>query len=327
MNRTDSCVHSLLSESNLRLNDFITLQSEVRLDRFAYRLGRCRRSADPDSVHDLRVSIRRYESCLATFEAFFPSRPARRFQRRLRKVLKPSGAVRDREIALALAKAAGFAADSVLVAELKEQRRRLAKSLRGGMKIWGRQNSSDKWRRRLAVATPDKSSKSRWNGAATSSENAATVLPKLTRRFLRAGRKVAAPETAERELHRFRLKVKQFRYTLELFRPCYGPTLDEHVSKLKKLQGCLGAMNDCASTLALLAKPAFKDLDGTEGLERYLKEQIEKERAAFFTYWERVFNGEDAEQRWVDYLARFAGRVSKPNHSSSAVTAGERALA
>jgi CHAD domain-containing protein len=327
MNRTNSAYIHVLSESKLRLNDFITLQSEVRLDRFAYELGRCRRSADRDSVHDLRVAIRRCESCLATFEAFFPPRPAQRFHRRLRKVLKPAGAVRDRDITLVLARGAGVAVGSALVTESKKQRQRLAKSLRAGIKLWAKQNSSDKWRRRLAVTTPDKSSKNRWDRAATSSENAAAVLPKLTRQFFRAGRKVTAPETPDRKLHRFRLKVKHFRYTLELFRSCYGPTLDEHIGKLKKLQAHLGAMNDCASTIALLAKPAFKDLDGVEGLERYLTEQIRTERAAFFAYWERIFNGEDAERRWSDYLARFAGRASKPNHSSSAVTAVERVSA
>jgi CHAD domain-containing protein len=233
-------------------------------------------------------------------------------------VLKPAGAVRDRDIALRLAKDAGIANGTALLTELTKQREQLAKTFRADLKAWAKQNSSDKWRRRLAVRTPDDDSKSKWNAAATSAENAAAVLPKLADRFFRAGRKVALPETADEKLHRFRLKVKRFRYMLELFRPCYGPTLDEHSGTLKELQDHLGKMTDCAFTLEMLAKPALKHLDGTEQLKSYLAEQIQRERAAFFEYWERTFSSSEAEQRWTDYFERFAGRGSKPNHSSSA---------
>jgi CHAD domain-containing protein len=311
----------VLPESKLLLKDYISRQSEARFDRFAYQLGHSRKSTPPDSVHDLRVSIRRYESCLAVFETFFPPRPVQKFQRRLRKVLKPAGAVRDSDIALGLAKAAGVINGAPLLKEITKQREHLAKAFRDDVKGWAKQNSSDKWRRRLAVTAPHKDSKSKWNAAATSAENAAAVLPKLTGPFFRAGRKVAVPEAPDEKLHRFRLKVKRFRYMLELFRPCYGPTLDEHIGTLKELQDHLGNMNDCAFTLGMLAKPALKDLDGAEQLKAYLTERIQGERAAFLEYWEHALSGPGTEQRWTDYLERFAGRVSKPNHSCSAAVA------
>lgn len=317
----------VLPESKLLLKDYVSRQSEARFDRFAYQLGHSRKLTSPDSLHDLRVSIRRCESCLAVFETFFPRRPVQKFQRRLRKVLKPAGAVRNIDIALGLAKAAGVIDDAALLQEITKQREQLAKAFRDDVKVWVKQNSSDKWRRRLAVTTPDEDSKSKWNAAATSAENAAAVLPKLAGPFFRAGRKVAVPEAPGKKLHRFRLKVKRFRYVLELFGPCYGPRLDEHIGTLKELQDHLGNINDCVFTLGMLAKPALKDLDGAGQLKAYLTERIQGERAAFLEYWERAFSGPDTEQRWADYLERFAGRVSKPNHSCNAAVATVRASA
>ena len=308
----------VLPDPRLRLQEYVKCQSEARLHRFAYELGRSRRATDPDAVHDVRVSIRRYESCLATFEAFFPARAAQKFHRRLKDVLKPAGAVRDRDIALELAKDAGLTAGSPLAQALSEQRKQLAKRFQDGVKHWSKQNSSDKWRRRLLARRPASNSKTKWDASGTSSTNAAAVLPKLAHQFFRAGRAVAQPSTPDKKLHRFRLKVKRFRYTLELFKPCFGPTLDEHIRKVKELQEHLGTMNDCASTLTMLKKASLKNLDGTEQLKSYLAKRIQKERAAFFDYWARTFRPEDAEQRWADYLRRFAGRVSKPNTGTKA---------
>ena len=46
------------------------------------------------------------------------------------------------------------------------------------------------------------------------------------------------------ELHGFRLETKRFRYTLELFRPLYGPNLDRYLKALRELQGALGKVSD-----------------------------------------------------------------------------------
>lgn len=302
---------------------YVARHIEARLDRFAYQLGRGSKSTDPDTVHDLRVAIRRYESCVKAFDGFFAVRPVRKFHNRLREILKPAGLVRDRDIALGLALEAGMSHDTPLVVTLSGQRKYWAKSLTADLKRWTKRHPSDKWRRRLVAALNDDTHdpKSVWDPTRTSSENAAAVLPKIAQGFFQLGRKVVQPETPDKKLHRFRLRAKRFRYTLELFKPCYGPTLSEHITAVKRMQDHLGTMSDCAATLDLIAASDLADLDGAQQLQDYLENRSQRERTNFFEYWQSTFGSNNAEKRWMDYLERFAGRVAKSQLRNAVATA------
>lgn len=315
------------SEALSPLKEYAARQSEARLDRFAYELRRGCQSTAADTVHDLRVSIRRYESCVDVFNGFFPARQARKFDKRLREILKPAGIVRDRDIALQLASEAGLTPDTPLVRVLSKQRQKLAKSFLDDVKRWSKRNPSDKWRRRLVVSSrmdQRGSAKSTWDLTRTSSENAALVLPRLTRKFFSRGRKLIQVKTPDKKLHDFRLRAKRFRYTLELFKPCYGPTLDKHITAIRRLQDHLGTMNDCAATLALLKTPGLGEQEGVRQLRDALKRRISNERAGLFAYWQSHFAGEGVEKRWMGYLERYAGRVAMPQDRSSAAHVAER---
>ena len=309
------------------MKEYVARRSEARLDRFAYELSRACKSTDADTVHDLRVSIRRYESCVDAFNAFFPARPARKFDKRSREILKPAGIVRDRDIALQLASEAGLTPDTPLVRVLSQQRQELAKSFRDDVKRWSKRNPSAKWRRRLAVRSSmdqSGSAKSTWDPASTSSENAAVVLPTLAQQFFSRGRKLIQLETPDKKLHDFRLRAKRFRYTLELFKPCYGPTLNKHISAIRRLQDHMGTMNDCAATLDLLGTPGLRDQQGAQQLRDTLNRRISNERAGLFAYWQSHFADGEVEKRWMGYLERYAGRVAMPQGRSAAAHATER---
>ena len=308
------------------MKEYVARRGEARLDRFAYELNRSCKSTDADTVHDLRVSIRRYESCVDAFNGFFPARQARKFEKRLREILKPAGIVRDRDIALQLAGGAGLTPETPLVRVLSQQRQELAKRFLGVAKRWTKRNPSHKWRRRLAVTScrdQSGSAKSTWDSTRTISENAAVVLPRLARKFFSRGRKLIHLETPDQKLHDFLLRARRFRYTLELFKPCYGPTFDEHVRAIKRLQDHLGTMNDCAATLDLLETPGLRNQKGAQQLRDALKRRISNERAGLFAYWQRHFAGEDVEKRWMDYLERYAGRVAMPQGKGAAAHATE----
>src|SRR5271154_7497990 len=75
-------------------------------------------------------------------------------------------------------------------------------------------------------------------------ENARVVLPKMARKYFEAGRKAIEGKRPPDELHGFRLETKRFRYTLELFRPLYGPQMDRYLKALRELQGALGKVSD-----------------------------------------------------------------------------------
>jgi CHAD domain-containing protein len=117
----------------------------------AYEISRARKANDPDSVHDLRVSIRRFASCLVVFRQFFPQKASKKVRQELRAIMKLAGEVRDRDIAIELAREAGLPAESTLVSTLAAQRGDAARQLSRILKEWNRRGRSEKWRGRLGV--------------------------------------------------------------------------------------------------------------------------------------------------------------------------------
>ena len=79
------------------------------------------------------------------------------------------------------------------------------------------------------------------------------ILPPLVEEFFEAGATAAVPGASPPELHRFRLSSKRFRYTLELFDQFYGSEMERAAKAMKSVQDRLGAINDRAATIDLLA--------------------------------------------------------------------------
>jgi CHAD domain-containing protein len=154
--------------------------------------------------------------------------------------------------------------------------------------------------------TPVKALKIRWDLSRTVAENASEKLPELARGFFEAGRNLAAKEASLETLHHFRLLTKRFRYTLELFRPCYGPGLEHRIESLQTVQQDLGEINDCATTQELVRKrddlgPAQRDW-----LAGNLKMLAAARIARFREHWRMEFGQSTRERWWTNYLTRFA---------------------
>ena len=81
----------------------------------------------------------------------------------------------------------------------------------------------------------------------------------MARQYLDEGRDALAPGTAWKQMHKFRLHTKRFRYTLEILQDLYGPGLRKRIDSLKKVQTYLGDINDCIVTSEML-----KDMGGME---------------------------------------------------------------
>ncbi len=139
-------------EAGKPIAEYATMQAAARLDRIAYQMGVLRKSKNPDTVHDLRVSIRRFLSCLKIHPQFFPSKESKKIRKRLKKVMKVAGAVRDRDIALHLGKQAELPKDSPVLDGLRKQRKQAAKELAVSLETWSKRNTFPKWRRRLSLA-------------------------------------------------------------------------------------------------------------------------------------------------------------------------------
>lgn len=129
----------------------------------------------------------------------------------------------------------------------------------------------------------------------TAAENARILLPKLLDKYFKAGRKAAEGKQSPRELHGFRLATKQFRYSLELFRPCYGPSIERKMQALSELQTALGKLSDHASIKATLA--------GDKALEAKLERASHKRLKEFQKQW-KTFDADGEHERWRRYFER-----------------------
>ena len=152
----------------------------------------------------------------------------------------------------------------------------------------------------------DKPVKVHWEGSKSVAWNAREKLPELARGFFETGRALAASHPSLQALHRFRLLTKRFRYTLELFRPCYGPVLDLRIEALKTLQQYLGEISDCATTRKLLAGRDDLSKPKRDRLTRQLKVLAAARVARFRRLWRKDFEQPERERWWTDYLRRFA---------------------
>jgi Flp pilus assembly CpaE family ATPase len=96
------------------------------------------------------------------------------------------------------------------------------------------------------------------------------------------------------------LDTKRLRYTLELFRPCYGPGLEARLQGLQRVQQLLGEVNDAVATAALLPM-------GARG-RRFLENRAVAKAREFRKHWAEAMDAPGQEDRWTAYLSRSARR-------------------
>jgi CHAD domain-containing protein len=111
----------------------------------AFQAGRTFLLKDADTIHDLRVSIRRLTEWL------LPREKAKRVGRKLDALMDLASEVRTRDIALMLLRKAAIPAGSPLVSTLAQERDGAVRVLREALRRWSRRGFHRRWRSRLGV--------------------------------------------------------------------------------------------------------------------------------------------------------------------------------
>ena len=124
-------------------------QASRRFNRVVFDLARAGKSLDANSVHDLRVSIRRFTHCIKVFRQFFPAKEANKAQQRLREIMRRAAELRDRDIAMELLKMAGAKTGSSLFLRLTRERKKAEKGLAGALERMSGRGRAARWRARL----------------------------------------------------------------------------------------------------------------------------------------------------------------------------------
>jgi CHAD domain-containing protein len=148
-----------------------------------------------------------------------------------------------------------------------------------------------------------------WDGQASPPDNARKYLPQLVAEYFGHGRELLSRRPKPAELHALRLATKRLRYTLELFRPCYGPGLGIRIAALRELQQLLGDINDTVAAERTLVAVLNGASAQRTRIESFLHRQGELKADEFRKQWSEVFDAPGQERWWTGYLAR---RSRKP---------------
>jgi CHAD domain-containing protein len=285
---------------------FALKQTRTALARLSARLRRAaRHPKDPEAIHDLRVSIRRFTQCLVTFEGLFDPAAVKDVRKQLRKLMKRCGEVRNADIAQALLHTAGVPDRSRVYGKVAARRVEAEEELIRyvAKKRWAgfAKRVSRQLIRRKALAAPLRAVRLSAGPQPAGLVPAhliidpAVHLPALAGEFFRVGAEAAAKQGDYAALHRFRLQAKRFRYTLELFEPFYGRKAALILAGMRELQDRLGEINDCLTTLELVGRhPSAAWL---------VKELLAKRDQKFHDCWQTRFTKKRAAQ-WSKWLSQ-----------------------
>jgi CHAD domain-containing protein len=133
------------------MRDYARQQTALQLRWMALALHRAAREGDPDSIHDVRVAMRRLSRCLRVFSAFYPHGAAKKIRRRISALMALAGAARDCDIAIELVGRSGVAGVGGMVAQLAGRRAETGRALLLEIRRWKRRNFARQWRRRLEL--------------------------------------------------------------------------------------------------------------------------------------------------------------------------------
>ena len=142
-----------------------------------------------------------------------------------------------------------------------------------------------------------------WNQRIGAAANARRALPRMAAEFFSQVSAELEAEPDAEQLHCVRLAAKRIRYTLELFRPCYGPALEQRIESLRRLQQILGEINDCAVTRRLIVAGTRPSPHRAKA-ERFLSARLRRKIAELRQRWGAELGTDIERRRWIDYLTR-----------------------
>jgi CHAD domain-containing protein len=256
---------------------FARRQANRLLADLRRKLARTAASASSAAVHDLRVSIRRFQQVLAVFKAAFPAHQRKKIRRKLKQLMDPAGEVRNCDIAAILIPKLDPKSAPQLRPRLQRDRKTAERKLTQSLRRLVDRDLGAKWRVELEI---DRTVAQNGSGRREFPQAAQHAVRKMATKFLTLGKKAASPETSAQEVHKFRIASKKFRYTLELVEPFYGGALNPWLERVKEVQSVLGDANDCETVRRMAS-----DWNAGEGLLAKLEKRQDRKLKKFRREW------------------------------------------
>jgi inorganic triphosphatase YgiF len=233
------------------------------IDHYLANWASLRTNDDPESIHQMRVALRRLRAALGMLKRVIPCPEFETFRQEAKDLATALGPARDSDALRELIEDGpmghfGAAKDfSPLLAALEDRRqicyaesRALLESPRPSVFVL-----------RLSAFVARRGWRNAVSGLELSTLTepvmvfAAQALDQLYRRVLKRGKKLMTLPDEQR--HQVRIALKNLRYGAEFFSPCFADLRDSapFVRAAANLQGMLGAHNDAASADHFLSLP------------------------------------------------------------------------
>jgi CHAD domain-containing protein len=130
------------------IHEYAVDQMNRLLTRLAFQVHRAARRPGAAEIHDLRVSIRRFTQGLLLFTELFPKWEVKKVQRMLKRMMRVTSEIRNRDIALEyLDRLKASTHRERLEKERAVCQRRFAEMVRR----WSARDFSAKWRNGLSL--------------------------------------------------------------------------------------------------------------------------------------------------------------------------------
>ena len=128
--------------------DFAIEQMNHLLTRLTFQIHRAAKKPGPDEIHDLRVGIRRFSQGLDLFDDFLPAWEVKKVEKRLKRMMKLTSQIRDRDITLE------FLADvkhTTHRRRFERERAAYEREFSQMVRRWNARDFSAKWRNGLSL--------------------------------------------------------------------------------------------------------------------------------------------------------------------------------
>jgi CHAD domain-containing protein len=127
---------------------FAARKTQELIDNSVFALHDALRLHDAESVHRMRVAIRRLQQALRIFSQYFNKSGVKRVKKQLRRCLGAAGQLRDPDIALQLLEKSGHD-----LAELRSGRTASKRELRTTLRRITSKDVGVKWRNELGLTS------------------------------------------------------------------------------------------------------------------------------------------------------------------------------
>jgi CHAD domain-containing protein len=131
----------------ISIADYGRGQLSRQLDVLVFEMHQTRRLQDVESVHKLRVAIRRFRQGLRVFEEYFPNKRTKKIRRDIRKIRYLAGDVRTRDIAIEMIREAQLDPQGIV-----DEREQYKAELIGALSKLCNEELSVRWRSELGLA-------------------------------------------------------------------------------------------------------------------------------------------------------------------------------